>query len=95
MSVSFDKLYWTRIGMGVLGGYVADQLFSLQGGATGEWNGLTIAIAVYLASFYVGKYVLLRGLPQDKQSKLYTTGIGGYVMLFIFTWILLFTLSQI
>jgi len=95
VSVSFDRLYWMRIGFGVLGGVAAYFSFKLQGGVVGEENGFFIAILVYLASFYVARYLLFKKVPADKLGKLYTVGIGGFVMLYIFTWILLFTLSQI
>ncbi|MGD0319246.1 MAG: hypothetical protein ABSB56_06095 [Nitrososphaerales archaeon] len=84
----FDKLYWLRIGLGVLGGLAADRVF-----APGDYvDGLLIGVIFYLASYYVARYVWFKDLARENLSKIYSTGIGSYVLAFLFTWILLFTL---
>jgi hypothetical protein len=84
----FDKLYWLRIGLAAVAGFTA-QMFV----PTDYTTGLTIGIAVYLASYYVARFTWYKGLDNKSQGKVYTTGIGGFVMVFLFTWILLYTLQ--
>jgi hypothetical protein len=84
----FDKLYWLRIGLAAVAGFTAQTLVSAD-----YTTGLTIGIAVYLASYYVARFTWYRALDNKSQGKVYTTGIGGFVMVFLFTWILLYTLT--
>jgi len=87
--VRFDKLYWLRIGLAALAGFASNELVGV------DWStGVTIGIAVYLVSYYLAWYVWYRGLARNLQGKIYTTGIGGFVMVFLFTWILFFTLQN-
>ena len=58
-------------------------------------NGILVAVIVYLLTYYLARYAWYRKLSTEYLSKLYTTGIGGYIMLFVFTWILLFTVSSV
>lgn len=88
----FDKLYWLRIGFGAVAGALADWISGLDT-PNALWNGITVALGFYLASYYLARYVLYRKLGREYFGKFYTTGIGGFVMVFIFTWIALFTLS--
>ena len=88
---AFDKLYWLRIGLGVVSGYLANWVFS----PTLDYvDGILLAVIIYLGSYYFARYVWYRSLNRENFSKLYTTGIGGFIMLFLLTWILLFTLAR-
>jgi len=53
---------------------------------------LLIGVIFYLASYYLARYIWFRDLGREKLGKIYSTGVGGYVLTFLFTWILLFTL---
>lgn len=87
----FDKLYWLRVGFGALAGFLANWLFS----PTLDYiDGILVGLIVYLLSYYVARYGWYRSLERKDMGKLYTTGVGIFVMIFLFTWILLFTLSQ-
>lgn len=90
MAVAFDKLYWTRLGFAVLAGFLADFIFGLD-----VFDGILMGVLGFLGSYYVSRYAWYRNLEAQYTSKMYTTGIGGYVMIFLFTWILLFTLSHV
>ena len=86
----FDKLYWLRIACGVAAGAIADLVWKLPGF---DWTiGITLGLLVYLLTYYGARYLWYRQLEPTKLGKIYSTGIGSYVMLFIFTWILLSTL---
>jgi len=86
----FDKLYWLRVGSGLGAGFLAYSIFRLPG-LDYSW-GLLVGMMVYLATYYIARFSWYRKVEAANMTKLYSTGIGGYIMLFIFTWILLFTL---
>ncbi|HLQ21070.1 MAG TPA: hypothetical protein VK127_02055 [Nitrososphaerales archaeon] len=88
---ALNKLYWTRISLGVIAAFAAEGVFRILGGD--YTDGLLVGILVYLASYYLARYTWFRNVEREKVSKVYSTGIGGYVMLFLFVWILLFTLG--
>ena len=88
---AFNKLYWTRISLGVFAAFAAEGVFRILGGD--YTDGLLVGVLVYLASYYLARYTWFRNVEPAKVSKVYSTGIGGYVMLFLFVWILLFTLG--
>ncbi|MGP8125066.1 MAG: hypothetical protein ACLQEQ_04250 [Nitrososphaerales archaeon] len=76
-----------RIGLGVLGGLTAYRVFGLD-----YLDGLLVGVIFYLASYYLARYLWFRELDKADVGKIYSTGIGGYVLVFLFTWILIFTL---
>ena len=87
---SFDKLYWSRIGLAALAGFLAEVIVG-----TDYFSGISLGILFYLISYYLARFAWYRGLPRDKQGKIYSTGIGGFAMIFLFTWILFFTLQTV
>jgi len=79
-----------RIGLGVLGGAAAYQVFGND-----YLNGLLVGIMFYLASYYLARYIWFRELDRQDVGKIYSTGIGGFILVFLFTWILFFTLASV
>lgn len=53
--------------------------------------GVLVGLFVFLITYYGARYVWYRKIEAAKAGKLYSTGIGSYAMLFLFTWILLAT----
>ncbi|MGH2638604.1 MAG: hypothetical protein ACRDF4_04900, partial [Rhabdochlamydiaceae bacterium] len=45
-------------------------------------------ILVYLASFYFAKYYWVKGINPKDKNKLFMQGVGSYIMMFLFVWIL-------
>jgi len=86
----FDKLYWLRIACGIGAGVLAEYVWTIP--VVGWANAAAVGVLVYLVTFYGARYGWYRKLEPSKLGKVYTTGVGSYVMLFIFTWILLATL---
>jgi hypothetical protein len=85
----FDKLYWLRIGLGVAAGFLAEEITGAD-----YFNGISLGILVYLISYYFARFVWYKGLARQFQGKIYSTGLAGFVGLFLFTWILMFTLAS-
>ncbi len=85
---SFDKLYWSRIGFAAVAGMLAEVLTGT------DWtSGVSIGILFYLISYYVARFTWYKGLGREGQGKVYSTGIGGFIMIFLFAWMLFFTLQ--
>jgi len=91
MASTLEKLYWARISLGAIAGLASESTFRLLGGDYS--NGLLVGVLIYFLSYYLARYGWFKKVEKDQISKLYTTGIGGYIMLFLFVWILLFTLG--
>ena len=88
---SFDKLYWSRLGLAAVAGVLAQVLV---GNNQPDWtSGVSIGILFYLISYYVARFTWYKKLGREGQGKIYTTGIGGFIMVFLFTWMLFFTLQ--
>ena len=73
--------------MGVIAGTLADLFFGSD-----YSNGILIALILFLGSYYASRYLWGKGFTKAQMTKLYTTGMGAYIMLFLFSWLLLFTL---
>lgn len=86
-----DKLYWLRVTAGVSSGVIAT-LFGFIGVNQPEaYRGVILALAVYALTSFVARYQIFKDLGVGLR-KIYTHGLGSFIMLFLFTWILLNTL---
>ena len=76
-------IYWARLGLGIVAAILSALLAMVRDelSFTTFMNGLTIALLVYLVSYYVFKAKFRAKV--EKQSKIMTMGIGIY----FFTWI--------
>jgi len=91
------KVYWLRLILGVVAasvcagyGIAAKVISTTQFPLSTFMNTLSIAIIVYLISYYL---IIKRKftLQVEKPQKLFTTGIGMYFLSWLVFWILLFT----
>lgn len=55
-------------------------------------GGVAMAVIVYFISYYIARFGLGVTLEGKAKSKFVTTGIGSFIMLFLFSWILVNTL---
>lgn len=86
-----DRLFWVRIGLAAIGGVIATFLFESIEGEERRWASIIFMIAIFVASAIIGKGMKI-GLPPSDRKKLVTTGIGTYVFVYLFMWILSYTL---
>ena len=86
-----DKLFWIRIGLAAIGGVVATFLFESIEGEERRWASIVFMIIIFVISAVIGKGMKI-GLPPSDRKKLITTGIGTYVFIYLFMWILSYTL---
>ncbi len=76
------------MGFAAFGGVLASIL-----AGTNYFDGISLGIIMYLASYYLPLMTWYKGQPRAVQGKVYTTGIGTFVLVFLFSWILLFTVQ--
>jgi hypothetical protein len=89
-----DKLFWIRVGMAALGGIAATFLFESIDGEERRWASIIFMIMVFIASAIIGKGMKIE-LPRSDRKKIVTTGIGSYVFIYLFMWILSYTLVHL
>lgn len=86
-----DRLFWVRIGLAAIGGVIATFLFESIEGEERRWASIIFMIVIFVVSAIIGKGMKI-GLPPSDRKKLVTTGIGTYVFVYLFMWILSYTL---
>ncbi|MDA4122287.1 MAG: hypothetical protein OK456_03800 [Thaumarchaeota archaeon] len=84
----FDRIYWLRAGLGLVTGLAVDFLFGKD-----YTSGLLFGAVVFMASYYLVKARWGSKVTPAEVKKLYYTSIGSYVMIFLFVWILAFTVQ--
>lgn len=82
------QLYWIRVGLGITAGIISGgfALFLSQTDLTTLINGFTIALIIYLASYYVFRAIYKNKI--EKQSKILSTAI----VMYFFSWFPFFVL---
>ena len=86
-----DKLFWLRVGMGILAGALSAELgYSIEE-TSRPFLGFGIMIILFIISYGIAKAMRIP-LPTSDKKKLIMTGIGSYFFMFIFSWILVNTL---
>ncbi len=89
-----DKLFWLRIGLAVIAGTAATFIFEPVEGEERRWASIAFMIIIFIVSVGIGKGMKLQ-LPKSDRKKLVTTGIGSYIFIYLFMWILTYTLVNL
>lgn len=86
-------IYLLRIGLAVIAAALSTALTIAFGerGINTFLNGITIALAVYLLTYYLLKAVYRNKV--EKQSKIMTQAIGMYFFTWLVLWLLFYTLA--
>lgn len=90
-----EKLYWLRFALGILAAFLcigfgmATNTISTQPSSNTLMNGVALALITYLISYYAVKSRFITKV--QKPRKLFTTGIGIYLLSWIVFWTLLYT----
>lgn len=86
-----DKLFWLRVGMGLLAGSLSAFLGLSMEEASRPFLGFGIMIILFIISYGIAKTMRIP-IPSSDKKKLIMTGIGSYFFMFLFSWILVNTL---
>ncbi|MCW4044279.1 MAG: hypothetical protein NWE94_02030 [Candidatus Bathyarchaeota archaeon] len=87
-------IYWLRMGLGIIAAAISTVLTLLRDepSYTIFMNGLSIALIIYLISYYMLKAKFRAQI--EPQSKIMTMGIGIYFFTWIVFWILMYTILK-
>ena len=87
-----DKVFWLRVGLGILAGFISAIIGSTMLHAHERaYTGLGIVIVLFIISYGIAK-ALRVPLPLSDKRKLVMTGIGSYFLMFLVSWILVYTI---
>ena len=89
---SLEIIYWTRVTLSIVAGVVSAYVATLFNAFEFNTflNGITIALAIYLVSYYVLKAKFMNKV--EKQSKIMTMGIFIYFIAWAVFFILFYSI---
>ena len=89
-----NKLFWMRIALAIIAGTAATFLFEGIEGEDRRWASIGFMIVIFFASVIVAKGMKMQ-LPSSDRKKVVTQAIGSYVFLYLFSWIVSWTLTHL
>ena len=88
------KLFWMRIVLGIIAGIATTFIFEGIEGEERRWASIGFMIILFFGSIIVAKAMKMQ-LPSSDRKKIVTQGIGSYVFLYLFSWIVSYTLTHL
>jgi hypothetical protein len=88
-------IYWSRLALAIVAATISTVLALVMGdqGFNTFMNGLTIALLVYLITYYL-VFKPLYGKKVEKQNKLMTQGIGIYFFAWLVSWVVIYSIAR-
>jgi hypothetical protein len=86
-----DRLFWLRVGIAVIAGTLATFLFEDIQGEERRWASIVFMIIIFIVTIFIAKSMKMQ-LPSSDRKKIVTQGIGSYIFLYLFVWILTYTI---
>jgi len=86
-----NKLFWMRVALAIIAGTAATFIFEDIEGEERRWSSIGFMIMIFFGTIIVAKGMKMQ-LPRSDRKKIVTQGIGSYVFMYLFTWILTYTL---
>lgn len=86
-----DHLFWLRVGFAVIAGTLATFLFEDIQGEERRWASIAFMIIIFIVTIFIAKSMKMQ-LPSSDKKKIVTQGIGSYIFLYLFVWILTYTI---
>jgi hypothetical protein len=92
-----EKIYWMRLILGIVAALASTGYAQAVGGISTDsgginifMNGISIAIIVYVISYYIMKFKWAAKV--EKPQKIFTTGVGIYFLAWLVFWVLFYTI---
>ena len=90
-----DKLFWLRIGFALIGGAIATFLFEgIEDSEEHRWSSIIFMIVLFIVTCFIAKGMKIN-FPKADRKKLVTTGLGSFIFLYLFAWIMTYTLLNL
>ena len=89
-----NKLFWLRVSLAIIAGTSATFIFDGIEGEERRWASIGFMIIIFFATIIVAKGMKMQ-LPSSDRKKIVTQAIGSYVFLYLFSWIVTYTLVNV
>ena len=90
-----NTLFWMRFGFAIIGGASATFLFEgIEGSEERRWISIGFMIVLFIITCFIAKGMNIN-FPKSDRKKLVTTGMGSFVFLYLFAWIMSYTLLNL
>jgi len=90
-----NTLFWMRFGFAIIGGAIATFLFEeIDGNEERRWSSIIFMIVLFIITCFIAKGMKIN-FPKADRKKLVTTGIGSFIFLYLFAWIMTYTLLNL
>ena len=89
-----SKLFWMRVALAIIAGTSATFIFEGIEGEDRRWASIGFMIVIFFATVIVAKGMKMQ-LPSSDRKKVVTQAIGSYVFLYLFSWIVSYTLTHL
>ena len=90
-----NMLFWLRIGLALIGGASATFLFEgIEDTEEHRWSSIIFMIVLFIITCFIAKGMKIN-FPKADRKKLVTTGMGSFVFLYLFAWIMTYTLLNL
>jgi len=86
-----NKLFWLRVSLAIIAGTTATFIFEDIEGEERRWASIGFMVIIFAGTIVIAKGMKLQ-LPSADRKKIVTQGIGSYIFLYLFTWIVTYTL---
>ena len=85
-------IYWSRVCLGVIAALLNVLYDFFLGLTTSSFlRGLSFAMLIYVLTYYVYKRLFMANV--EKPSKVFSTGVGAYFIVWVVAWALFYTLT--
>ena len=89
-----SKLFWLRVSLAIIAGITATFIFDDIEGEERRWTSIGFMIAVFIVTIIIAKGMKMQ-LPSSDRKKIVTQALGSYVFLYLFSWIVSYTLVNV
>ena len=89
-----SKLFWMRVALAIIAGTAATFIFEDIEGEDRRWASIGFMIVIFFGTVIVAKGMKIQ-LPSSDRKKIVTQAIGSYVFLYLFSWIVSYTLTHL
>ena len=89
-----NKLFWIRVALAIIAGTAATFIFEGMEGEERRWASIGFMIVIFFGTVIVAKGMKMQ-LPSSDRKKVVTQAIGSYVFLYLFSWIVSYTLTHL
>ena len=90
-----DILFWMRFSFAIIGGAIATFLFEeIDGDEERRWTSIIFMIVLFIITCFIAKGMKIN-FPKADRKKLETTGMGSFIFLYLFAWIMTYTLLNL